>query len=376
MVTGSVFCDRCKDGQMTPFDYPLSGAKVEVACPGSDGQMTVWKEETTNWLGNYAVSFDGAPDLTGCTARVVPSTGQGECGASAGPARGLNLMFRMFEMEMYTVDALLSQPAQPMSFCQTSGPGSRPQPRPTVAPPSPPLVASVPPPRPPSPPSVRFPPVPFFQASACPSQDWSMREYRCYWKVVGPDTKVAVAFGLIAARRYGTDMSLGEALQGRGDVYRTLLREATTALLNSYNSIQFTYPPLTVVAHMNDALMGPTQDALLTALRFKRANSGRGNLHCNFTPCKHGLKLVGSSRQRWGKNFCNFFLWCDKRENNSVKKQSLEKEKALEKGKQYEFVAHKACSSLKHDIEELKWELIGSKEAVETEGVTSKPNVY
>lgn len=25
MVTGSVFCDQCKDGQMTLFDYPLNG---------------------------------------------------------------------------------------------------------------------------------------------------------------------------------------------------------------------------------------------------------------------------------------------------------------------------------------------------------------
>lgn len=25
MVTGTVFCDQCKDGQVSIFDYPLSG---------------------------------------------------------------------------------------------------------------------------------------------------------------------------------------------------------------------------------------------------------------------------------------------------------------------------------------------------------------
>lgn len=25
MVSGSVFCDQCKDGQVSLFDYPLSG---------------------------------------------------------------------------------------------------------------------------------------------------------------------------------------------------------------------------------------------------------------------------------------------------------------------------------------------------------------
>ena len=25
MVTGTVFCDQCKDGQRSPFDYPVNG---------------------------------------------------------------------------------------------------------------------------------------------------------------------------------------------------------------------------------------------------------------------------------------------------------------------------------------------------------------
>lgn len=115
-----------------------------------------------------------------------------------------------------------------------------------------------------------------------------MPEYKCYWRGVNPDTKVALAFGLLAARRYGTDISLWQGLRGRGDPYRTLLREAITALLNSYNSIQFPYHTLGVIQHMNWALLSDnTHTVLMTALHFLRANSGYGtNVSCKFTPCK------------------------------------------------------------------------------------------
>jgi len=113
-----------------------------------------------------------------------------------------------------------------------------------------------------------------------------MPEHKCYWKVVGPDTKVVVAFGPVAAGKYGTDMSLLEGLHGRGDTYLTLLREATAALLNSYNSIQFPYPTLSVINHMNWALSGSSQQALVIALGFKRANTGvSGQVGCNLNPC-------------------------------------------------------------------------------------------
>lgn len=65
-----------------------------------------------------------------------------------------------------------------------------------------------------------------------------MPQFQCYWRVVTPNTSVALAFGLLAAARYGADMTLWDGLQGRGDAYRTLLREATTSLLNSYNSLR------------------------------------------------------------------------------------------------------------------------------------------
>ncbi|GAB4853205.1 hypothetical protein Ancab_017392 [Ancistrocladus abbreviatus] len=296
VVTGTVFCDQCKDGQISLFDYPLDGVKVAMACPGSDGQMTMVGEETTNMFGGYTMKFDGTPDLGSCYAQVLTTKQDSSgCMAVAGPAKSLKLMFSMFGMEMYSVDALLSQPAQPMSFCQSSPSPALPPPT-TPIPALPPPETPVPPIRsPPSSPAFRLPPmpplppmapVPFFEASACSHQYWMMPEFKCYWKVINPNMKVAVIFGPLAAKKFGTDMTLWVGLQGRGDPYRTLLREGITALLNSYNSLLFQYNALSVVEHMNMALMGSTQSILLTALRFKRANSGYDRVSCKFKACK------------------------------------------------------------------------------------------
>uniref|UniRef100_A0A803QT17 Uncharacterized protein n=1 Tax=Cannabis sativa TaxID=3483 RepID=A0A803QT17_CANSA len=318
MVTGTVFCDQCKDGQRSWFDYPISGVKVKVTCTDSNGQITMSREETTNWFGNYAVKFDGAPDLSGCFSQVSDS-GQGSesgCSAPAGPAQKLRLMFRFFDMEMYATDSLLSQPAQPMPNCPKStnpvpAPVTPAQPppvavpvppaqQPPVATPAPPaqpqpvvspVTPAIPPPSPafrlpPMPPLPPLPPAPFLEASACPSKSWTMPEYRCYWRMVNPETKVAVVFGSLAASRYGTDLTMMQALQGRGDPYRTLLREGVTSFLNSYNTLRFPYNTIGVVQHMDWALMGSTRSVLLTGLRFMRANSGYGTVNCSFTPCK------------------------------------------------------------------------------------------
>ncbi|RZR90117.1 hypothetical protein BHM03_00017941 [Ensete ventricosum] len=116
-----------------------------------------------------------------------------------------------------------------------------------------------------------------------------MPQYKCYWRVVSPDTRVAIAFGPVAAGRYGMELTLWEALHGQGDLYRTLLREATASLLNSYNTLNFLYPALSVIDLMNRALVGSPLDALTVALRFRRANSGAfgdETVGCNFTPCR------------------------------------------------------------------------------------------
>ncbi|CAN0899398.1 hypothetical protein LINGRAHAP2_LOCUS20251 [Linum grandiflorum] len=301
-VSGSVFCDQCKDGRLSLFDYPMTGVGVRMACVDDKGETLMSREERTNMFGWYNIRFDGTPDLRNCYTQFAAessSTGEGggassggnSCIAAAGPPQKLRLMFSMFGMEMYSVDSLLSQPAKPMSFCPNSPSSSS-----SSSSPPPPSLPSPPPPPPPPPPAFTIPPMPpmpFLEASACPHQTWTATEYRCYWRIVTPETKVAVAFGLPAAQRYGTEMTLLEALQGRGDPYRTLLREATTSLLNSYNSLRFRYDAVAVVARTNYALLGSQRDALYTALHFIRANSGSPSaaagspaVTCRLSPCK------------------------------------------------------------------------------------------
>ncbi|KMT01442.1 hypothetical protein BVRB_9g214500 [Beta vulgaris subsp. vulgaris] len=322
MVTGTVFCDQCKDGQVSIFDYPLSGMKVTMVCPGTDGQMTVVGEDTTNMLGNYGITFDGTPDLSSCFTQISPNNTIGpdsnKCGVAPGPAKSVKLMFSMFDMEMFTVDPLISQPAQPMSYCSTSSappspvslppPTSSSPPSPVTLPPptssSPPSPVTLPPPTssgtPPKgptptfklppmpriPPLTPMPPAPFLQDSACSHEYWTMPQYKCYWRAVNPQMPVGLVFGPLAAQKYGTDLTLRKGLEGKGDPYKTLLREGVTALLNSYNSFHFPYNALEVLHSFNTALTGSNRNVLLTALRYKRANTGYGHVPCKFQSCK------------------------------------------------------------------------------------------
>ncbi|KAK1321651.1 hypothetical protein QJS10_CPA03g02219 [Acorus calamus] len=89
--------------------------------------------------------------------------------------------------------------------------------------------------------------------------------------------------------KYGARMTLWEALHGRGDLYMTLVREATTALLNYYNSSPPLYP-LDLILQMNKALLGPPRQALRIALDFKKSSFGGGvgggsTGACSFSPC-------------------------------------------------------------------------------------------
>nr|GEX91072.1 probable amidase At4g34880 [Tanacetum cinerariifolium] len=70
--------------------------------------------------------------MSGCKAHVT-GDGQG-CRAVAGPAHGLNLVFQLFDTEIYTVDHMISQPAQPMSRCPHSSSPALPKPTPTPTP--------------------------------------------------------------------------------------------------------------------------------------------------------------------------------------------------------------------------------------------------
>ncbi|KAL5199991.1 hypothetical protein ABZP36_021194 [Zizania latifolia] len=332
VVAGMVFCDQCKDGARGLFDYPLYGARVAIQCGGGDTPLTV-RECNTNWFGGFSVRMEGSPEMNRCTARVVQATGH--CGAATpGAPRELTLAFRMLGLALYTVPPLLSQPLHAMDFCPAApapappapaaaagdalalAPASSSSSSPSLAPPpvsspAPPLplfwrrrqprhlppvwrrAPTLPQPKsevqplPPPPPQ----PAQATTGSACTYDKWALNW--CGWRVVTPNTTVAMAFGPAAAQRYGSEMTLREALEGRGDMYRTLLREATAALLNAYYNAPgaggFLYPTTaSVIDHMNAALLSSAQRVLLEGARFRRANSGGGRatkLACDLPPC-------------------------------------------------------------------------------------------
>ncbi|XP_040376988.1 uncharacterized protein LOC102719461 [Oryza brachyantha] len=308
VVAGMVFCDQCKDGARGLFDYPLYGARVAIQCGGGDSPLTV-RECNTNWFGGFSVRMEGTPEMNRCTARVVQATGH--CGAATPTApRELTLAFRMLGLALYTVPPLLSQPLRAMDFCPAPpvalapSSSSSPLAPPPVSPPLPPLwrrrprrlppiwTPTLPKPEPPVE-TTTTPPPPPPQGSACTFDKWAeIGLHGCNWKVVTPNTTVAMAFGPAAAQRYGSEMTLREALEGRGDMYRTLLREATAALLNAYYNAPaagFLYPTTaSVIDHMNGALLGSPERVLLEGARFRRANSGGGRITkipCDLTPC-------------------------------------------------------------------------------------------
>ncbi|KAG8076420.1 hypothetical protein GUJ93_ZPchr0006g40753 [Zizania palustris] len=356
VVAGMVFCDQCKDGARGLFDYPLFGARVAIQCGGGDTPLTV-RECNTNWFGGFSVRLEGSPDMNRCTARVVQATGHCGAATPGAPReltlafRMLGLALYtvppllsqpLHAMDFCpaapapappapaaaTADALALAPASssssspPLTPPLVSSPAphlpppvSSPAPHlpPPVSSPAPPLppfwrrrqprhlppvwrrvptlpqpkhdVQPLPPPPPPSQPALAT------TGSACTYDKWALNW--CGWRVVTPNTTVAMAFGPAAAQRYGLEMTLREALEGRGDMYRTLLREATAALLNTYYNAPgnggFLYPTTaSVIDHMNAALLGSEQRILLEGARFRRANSGGGRatkLPCDLPPC-------------------------------------------------------------------------------------------
>ncbi|KAI3804013.1 hypothetical protein L1987_32181 [Smallanthus sonchifolius] len=308
-VTGTVFCDQCRDGEFDALDYPLGGVRILLACPGEHGDFTVLREETTNWLGTYTTSFAGTASMDGCRAQLA-GDGQG-CGPAVGPAQDFRITLRMFDSQMYTVDPLIAQPDERSPLCLQSLPSPEPlisslpssQPSqqmpplpssPPLSPPmtefpasSPPIGESLPmPPLPPLPPLPPMPTKPFFEASACPYQMWMMVQYKCYW-MLDPELKIGLVFGPLASTRYGENVTLRQSMNRIGDPYQTLLREGTTALLNSYSTTQFVYQPIDVVRRLNWALAdGSMQQTLMAGRRFIKANSGQtGNTTCKFTFC-------------------------------------------------------------------------------------------
>lgn len=263
-VAGSVYCDQCLEGHHSIWGLPLDGAKVLVECKDSNGLVTLSREGSTDMLGAYAIHVDGSPSMEGCTAQLVGSSPRSSCGAAGVSTRPVALSWKLFGMAMYTAEGLSFKPSKPMSFCPKAGaaPGG-------------------------SGPKVFLTPLPFTKLSACSAQEWLNPQYKCYWRVWSPKTKVGVWYGAAATKKFGDRLSLEEGLRGSGEVHRVLLRESIAATLNAFNSLPFYYNAVQVDLHFNEALAGSDKDALKWALNFKRANLGyNGKAKCLLTPCK------------------------------------------------------------------------------------------
>lgn len=260
-VAGSVYCDQCLNGHRTIWGLPLNGAKVLVECKDSNGKVTLSKEGNTNMIGAYAISLSGSPKMDGCSTRLVGSSPRRSCAVAGVSTRPVELAWKLFGMAMYTTEGLFFKPSKPMSFCPNATDNSAPR--------------------------VPLLPLPFSKLSACNAQDWLNPQYKCYWRVWSPKTKVGVWYGPAATKKYGSTLTLEQGLRGSGEVHRVLLRESIAATLNAFNSLPFYYNAVEVDYHFNQALAGSDKDVLKWALNFKRANSGyNGKAKCLLTPCK------------------------------------------------------------------------------------------
>eukprot|EP00250_Pteridium_aquilinum_P003390 c13703_g1_i1 orf=485-1384(-) len=260
-VAGSVYCDQCLDGHRTIYGLPLNGAKVVLECKDSSGKVTLSKGATTSMIGAYAISISGSPKMDGCSTRLVGSSPRSSCAAAGVSTRPVELSWKLFGMAMYTAEGLFYKPSKAMSFCSNATSSSSPK--------------------------ISLPPLPFAKLSACTAKDWLNPQYKCYWRVWSPKTKVGVWYGPAASKKYGSNLTLEQGLKGSGEVNRVLLRESIAATLNAFNSVPFYYNAVEVNYHFNQAFAGSDKDILKWALNFKRANSGyNGKAKCLLTPCK------------------------------------------------------------------------------------------
>ncbi|MCO5582022.1 hypothetical protein L7F22_035912 [Adiantum nelumboides] len=261
-VAGSVFCDQCLNGHHTMWGRPLNDAKVLLECKDSHGTVTLSKAANTSMIGAYAIRLQGSQKLDGCTVSLAGSSPQSTCAVTGVATRPIELSWKLFGMAMYTADGLFYKPSKPMSFCPNAK-GTTPSPK------------------------VSLPRLPFAKLSACTAQDWLNPQYKCFWRVWSPKTKVGVWYGPAASKKFGSSLTLEQGLRGSGEVNRVLLRESIAATLNAFNSLPFYYNAIQVSYHFNQALAGSNKDVLKWALNFKRANSGyNGKAKCLLTPCK------------------------------------------------------------------------------------------
>ena len=108
--------------------FPIScfaDAKVSVQCKDAKGKVIDYAQASTNFLGDFIVSFKGKEDLKGCSVYLAGSPDR-NCNIVGGGGRTLSLKSKFLFKAMYVVDPLFYKPSKPMGFCPRKGPSPRP----------------------------------------------------------------------------------------------------------------------------------------------------------------------------------------------------------------------------------------------------------
>jgi hypothetical protein len=100
-------------------------AKVSVQCKDGNGKVVDSAHASTNFLGDFIVSFKGKEDLTGCSVYLAGSP-DGKCNIVGGGGKTLSLKSKFLFKAMYVVDPLFYRPSKPMGFCPKTGPQPKP----------------------------------------------------------------------------------------------------------------------------------------------------------------------------------------------------------------------------------------------------------
>jgi hypothetical protein len=96
--------------------FVTTGAKVTVACKDNNGNVVDSVQGSTDFLGNFLVTFKGKQDLSGCTVSLAGSS-RSDCNIAGGGGKTLTLKSRLLFEALYVVDPLFYQPAKPLDFC-------------------------------------------------------------------------------------------------------------------------------------------------------------------------------------------------------------------------------------------------------------------
>lgn len=102
----------------------FADAKVSVQCKDKAGKVVDYAQASTNFLGDFMVSFKGKEDLSGCYVYLSGSA-DSKCNIVGGGGKTLSLKSKFLFKAMYVADPLFYKPAKPMGFCPKQG-GSSP----------------------------------------------------------------------------------------------------------------------------------------------------------------------------------------------------------------------------------------------------------